>query len=62
MNVSNGILLNTEKCQHYSFYRLRIINGKPTMGGGGGKLPLSPPRLGLNFKDPSNTSQTTMHE
>ena len=51
MDFSNEMLLNTAKCQGYSFYRFRVIKGKPSLeegGGGGGG--------GLNFKDPSNTS------
>ena len=59
------MLLNTAKCQGYSFYRFWVIKEKPTMEGdgrGGGELRASPARLGLNFKDPSNTSQTLMHE
>ena len=39
------MLLNSAKCQGYSFYRFWVIKGKPT----GGKItpPLHPPRLGL---------------
>ena len=31
-NVSNRVLLNSEKLQSYSFYRFWVINGKPTGG------------------------------
>ena len=31
-NVSNKKLLNGAKCQYYCFYKLLIINGKPTEG------------------------------
>ena len=37
-NVSNGMLLNVATFQGYSFYRSRVINGKPTGGGEGGKI------------------------
>ena len=33
-HVSNEMLLNTAKCQGYSFYRFWVIKGKPTVGGG----------------------------
>ena len=36
-NISNRMLLNAAKFQDYSFYRFRVIKGKPT-GGGGGKI------------------------
>ena len=36
-DVPNELLLNAAKCQYYSFYRFRIIKGKPR-GGGGGKI------------------------
>ena len=35
-NVSNRVLLNSEKFQSYSFYRFWVIKGKPTEGRGGG--------------------------
>ena len=45
-NISNKILLNTAKCQSCSFYRFRIIKGKPTRG-----VKLPPPyRLRLSGK------------
>ena len=31
-NVSNEMLLNTVKCQDYSFYRFWVIKGEPTGG------------------------------
>ena len=31
-NVFNKMLLNTSKCQGYSFYRFLVIKGKPTGG------------------------------
>ena len=31
-NVSNEMLLNTEKCEVYSFYCFWVTNGKPTEG------------------------------
>ena len=37
-NVSNGMLLNVATFQGYSFYRSRVIKGKPTGGGEGGKI------------------------
>ena len=37
-NVSNKMLLNVAKLQGYSFYRSWVIKGKPTGGGGGGKI------------------------
>ena len=43
-DVSIEILLNAEKCQGYSFYRLWVIKGKPTRGI---ELPPTPPKLGL---------------
>ena len=36
-NISNKMLLNTAKCQGYSFYRFWVIKGKPI--GGEVKLP-----------------------
>ena len=43
-NVSNKILLNSAKCQSYSFYRFWFVKGKPIgMGEGGG----GPPGLAL---------------
>ena len=37
-NVSYEMLLNSAKCQRYSFYRFWVVKGKPTGGGrGGGK-------------------------
>ena len=50
-NVSNKVLLNTAKCQGYSFYRFWVSKRKPT----GGKTtrppppPFPPPRLGLKL-------------
>ena len=35
MNISNKVLLNTAKCQRYSFYSFLVIKGKPT----GDKIP-----------------------
>ena len=32
--VCNRMLLNAAKFQGYSFYRFRVIKGKPTVGGG----------------------------
>ena len=52
-NFSNKMLLNTAKCQGYSFYRFWVIKGKPI---GVGKIaPQTPPlthlpRLGLTKK------------
>ena len=44
-NVSNKILLNTAKCQGYSFTRFCVIKGKPTVGG---KLP--PTQIRANIR------------
>ena len=43
------MLLNAEKCQGYSFYCFWVLKGKPTGGGGGGRVKLPPPtpRLGI---------------
>ena len=49
--VSYKMLLNTAKCQNYSFYRFWVIKEKPT--GGGWNYP-SPPRLGLRIKSLGN--------
>ena len=35
MDFSNEMLLNTAKCQGYSFYRFRVIKGKPSLEEGG---------------------------
>ena len=43
-NVSNKMLLNSAKCQGYSFYRFWVINGETT----GGKITPPPTRLGLS--------------
>ena len=43
-NVSNKMLLNSAKCQGYSFYRVWVINGETT----GGKITPPPTRLGLS--------------
>ena len=45
-DVSNKILLNAAKFQGYNSYRFWVIKGKPTGGGGGGKITSTPPRLG----------------
>ena len=45
-NVSNKILLNSAKCQGYSFYHFRVIKEK-TIGDGGKINSPEPPRLGL---------------
>ena len=42
--VCNKMFLYVAKCQGYSFYRFRVIKGKPT---GGVKFLLPQPRLGL---------------
>ena len=39
MNVSNKELLNTAKCQGYSFYCFWVIKGKPTGEGKGKETP-----------------------
>ena len=44
-NVSNKMLLNSTKCQGYSFYRFLVIRGKPTTGN---FTSPHPPRLVLN--------------
>ena len=44
MNVSNEKLLNTAKCQVYSFYHFWVIKGKPT-GEGGKNTTLHPTLL-----------------
>ena len=43
-NMFNEKLLNTAKCQGYSFYRFWVIEQKPT-----GRILPPPPRLGLNL-------------
>ena len=40
--VSHKMLLNTAKCQSYSFYRFWVIKEKPTVGGGGVITPPHP--------------------
>ena len=39
------MLLNDAKCQGYSFYCFWVIEGKPTGGGGVGKITLPLPHL-----------------
>ena len=47
-NVSNRTLLDAAKCHGYTFYRFRVIKGKPT--GGENYFPPPPqPRLGLKL-------------
>ena len=52
-NVSDKMLVNSAKCQSYSFYRFLSYLGKKMGGGGGGggggNYP-PPTRLGLNFQ------------
>ena len=43
MNVSNRMLLNAAKFQGYSFYRFRVIKGKPA---GGSKITPTHPDQG----------------
>ena len=47
-NTSDKMLLNAGKLQGTSFYRFRVIKGKPTRWGGGGRDNYSPLRLGSN--------------
>ena len=70
-DVSNEMLLNTEKCQRYSFYRFWVTKGKPTAEGGGAggagggcrerELLLLPPRSGLNYNQLQSTSRSFYH-
>ena len=53
------MLLNTAKCQGYSFYRLWVNKGKSTGGGGDGKIP---PTLGLRQYILDNAIYTFFHK
>ena len=44
-NFSNQMWVNAAKCQGYSFYFFWVIKVRPT--GGGGRVKLPPPRLGV---------------
>ena len=41
------MLRNATKCHGDSFYLFWVVKGKPTWGGGAGKITPDPPKLGL---------------
>ena len=55
-NVSNRMLLNVAKFQGYIFYCFLVIEGKPTVGGGGGKI-TSPPQTQLRVKSKTSPNK-----
>ena len=57
-NVSNKTLLNTVKCQGYSFNRFWVIKGKPTRGV---KLPTHPPHPFLPHTHTPTHTHTHTH-